>query len=39
MYVCVHVSPDSEHDLKQGADPRDKEDGADEMALGQAIVL
>lgn len=31
--------PDPEEDLEQRADPRDKEDGADEVTLGQAVML
>lgn len=32
-------SPDAEGDLQQSANTRDKEDGADEVALCEAVVL
>lgn len=31
--------PDSKDDLKEGANPRDKEDGADQVTLGQSVML
>lgn len=31
--------PDSKEDLQQGANARDKEDGADQVALGEQVVL
>lgn len=32
-------SPDAKDDLQQGANTRDEEDGADEVALREAVVL
>lgn len=31
--------PDSKEDLQQGANARDKEDGADQVALGEQVML
>lgn len=46
MQICRNIncssftsSPDAEDDLQQGADARDEEDGADEVALREAVVL
>lgn len=36
---CLSLSPDAKDDLQQGANTRDKEDGADEVALREAIML
>lgn len=39
MLGCLFHSPDAKDDLQQGADTGDEEDGADEVALREAVVL